>query len=707
MQSERTLANGTPFAKFGGFPIRPRPLLCATKRVKVDEMKAAAVFGLCLVIGAPALAQDLRPAPRPESGGEAAPSTLVMSSKSPMPRPTDLMQRGEVRTAIAEADEASRPAAGGPVVEIIADWRRLREGKGDFADYQAFLARNADWPGLQKLRRRGEAAIGTGADPAQVIAYFDVQAPQTGTGALRLAEAYLAKGEEAKAEAVLVAAWTGLVLSDTEETRFLADHKTLLKPHHMARLDNLLWLRERSAAERMLKHVGDDWKALARARMALQRKAGNVDAMIKAVPAALRDHPGLAYERMDWAAGKRRRDQAAELILASSGSAATLGRPEAWAGWRAILARQAMRAGDGEKAYRLASSHHVAEGTQRNDLEWLSGYLALRYLDRPDLALKHFQAFTAGVYTPISLGRAGYWRGRAYEAMGAHAAATEAYRHAARHQTSFYGLLAAEKAAVPMDRALTGLVPAASWRQAEFTKSSVFQAAGIFHESGQTWEAVRFLSHLAESLDEDDLIRLADYTLSLGDEFLAVKISKKAARGGAVAPRAYFPLRRMGDEALPVSEALALSIARRESEFHAAAVSHAGARGLMQLMPGTARQMAGKVGLPYSKARLTTDPDYNIKLGSAYLAHLIEQFGENIILISASYNAGPHRARGWMDARGDPRDPDIDVVDWIEHIPFDETRNYVMRVAESLPVYRARLSGRVAPITLSEELKAR
>lgn len=671
-------------------------------------MKAAAVIGLCFLMGgAPAQAQDMRPVPRPEQGAEAAPGPLVMSSKSPAPRPVNLLQRRAVVTPLPEEKASILPAPSGAVAQAISRWRWLREGKGEFADYQAFLASNPDWPGLAKLRRRGEAKIGKGADPDQVIAYFETEAPQTGPGALALAEAYLAKGAKAEAEAVLVAAWTELVLSEPEEDLFLADHATLLKAHHEARLDNLLWLRERAAAGRMLKHVGDGWKALARARMGLQRDKGNVDALIKAVPAALRDHPGLAYERMDWAVGKRRRDQAAELILASSESDATLGRPESWADWRAILARQAMREGDAEKAYRLASAHHIAEGAQRNDLEWLAGYLALRYLDRPDLALKHFQAFTAGVYTPISLGRAGYWRGRAYEAMGAEDAAQLAYEKAARYQTSFYGLLAAEKAGVRMDRALTGLAPAASWREAEFTKSSVFQAAEVFHSTGETWEAVRFLSHLAESLDEADLIRLADYTLTLGDEFLAVKVSKKAARVGAVAPRAYFPLRRMGDTALPVSEALALSIARRESEFHAAAVSHAGARGLMQLMPATARQMAGKIGLPYSKARLTSDPDYNIQLGSAYLAHLIEQFGENIVLISVGYNAGPHRAKRWMETRGDPRDPDIDVVDWIEHIPFDETRNYVMRVAESLPVYRARLSGRVAPITLSEELKAR
>jgi soluble lytic murein transglycosylase len=291
--------------------------------------------------------------------------------------------------------------------------------------------------------------------------------------------------------------------------------------------------------------------------------------------------------------------------------------------------------------------------------------------------------------------------------MGDAGAARAAYTAGGQYQTSFYGLLAAQKAGLTMDPALTGGLAAEDWRKAGFVSSSVFQAAQAFYTAGQPWETGRFLRHLAETLAKDQLVQLTDFTLTLGDPHLAVRVAKGAASAGGVAPRAYFPVTDLGPETLPVSEALALSIARRESEFRATAVSGAGARGLMQLMPPTAQAMSRKLGLPYSRAKLTSDPTYNARLGSAYLAQLIEEFGENYVLVSVGYNAGPHRARTWIEANGDPRDADVDVVDWIEHIPFRETRNYVMRVMESLPVYRARLSGKVEPIRLSEELKAR
>lgn len=670
-------------------------------------------------------AQDRRPLPRPDRGVAAnmpvasgtvpiaQPATVVVSSKSPTPRPTNLLRGLELRLALSAARDGDWQTAGalaaakGPVAATIVEWQRLRSGKGSFADYRAFVAANPGWPGLEYLRKRGEASVGTDAAPEQVIAYFADNPPQTGGGALALAAAYFAKSEKARAEAVLIAAWTGLELSEAEEKVFLEKHGDLLKPHHEARVDYLLWQGERAAATRLLSLVDDDYRALAMARLALQRKAGNVDAMINAVPANLSNDPGLGFDRMAWQIAKKRRDKAADMIIAASASDASLGRPEAWGNWRRVLARQAMRGGDGEKAYALASKHHLTSGSDYADLEWLSGYLALTYLKKPELALSHFKAFGEAVFSPISLGRAYYWQGRAYEALGDKVAAQAAYTEGAVHQTTFYGLLAAEKAGIEMDGDLTGLAKSDLWQDASFTNSTVFQAAAMFNEADQPWETIRFLNQLAESLSEPDLVKLTDYTLTLGNPFIAVRVSKQAAYTGTVAPRAYFPLTPMGGDALPIPAELALSIARRESEFHAAAVSGAGARGLMQLMPGTAKQMAGRMGLPYSQGRLTSDPDYNIRLGSAYLAQLIEEFGNNIVLVAVGYNAGPSRARSWIKSFGDPRDPAVDVVDWIEHIPFNETQNYVMRIAESLPVYRARLSGRVAPIALTAELKKR
>ncbi len=670
-------------------------------------------IGLGLVLtGTPTLAQDMRPVPRP-TPETAVSNTVVLSSKSPTPRPADLLQGFKMRMALSAARQGDWAAAGeiarddGQVAADIIEWQRLRAGKGTFADYRVFLDHNPDWPGLELLRKRGESTIPEESAAVHVIDYFAQQPPQTGYGVLRLAEALKANGEPAKAKAELVRAWQMLGMSAGEEAAIRAAHDDIVNPHHPARLDFALWAEDIATAKRMMPLVNDGQRALATARLALQRGAGNVDGLIKAVPKTLADDGGLAHDRMGWQISKRRREAAADMIITHSTSAEALGSPAHWANWRRILARQEMRAGNGKRAYQLASTHFLESGSDFADLEWLSGYLALRYLEKPAQALTHFRRFRTAVYTPISLGRAGYWEGRALEDMGEAEAAKAAYLDAAKYQTSFYGLLASEKAGVAMDPVLTGRTEITSWRGSEFEKSSVFIAAGLFFDAGQTWETARFLRHLAENTAKDELVGLADYALSLGNPYLAVRVSKQIAREGVVAPRAYYPLTDLGPETLPVAEELALSIARRESEFHIAARSGAGARGLMQLMPPTAQSMAKKLGIPYTPAKLTTDPAYNATLGSAYLAHLIEEFGNNIVLVSAGYNAGPHRSRTWIEARGDPRAPDVDVVDWIEHIPFRETRNYVMRVAESLPVYRARLTGKPVPIRLSEELKAR
>jgi len=494
-----------------------------------------------------------------------------------------------------------------------------------------------------------------------------------------------------------------------EEAAFLAAYGEVLRPYHAMRLEDALWRRDRDGARRMLKFADAGPAAVGRARLALQSRSGNADRLWQAVPDALAGDAGLARDRMRWLIAQRRRQDAGDLIIAQSSSRDRLGRPETWVEWRAILARQAMRDGSPRRAYRLASTHFLEDGSGYADLEWLSGYLSLRYLDTPDQALTHFRRFRSAIFTPISLGRAGYWEGRALEALGKPAEAEAAYRDAAKHQTSFYGLLAAERAGVPMDMALTGAEAQRPWQGTAFSQTSVFEAARLFARAGPAYEfeVTRFLRHLAETTAKDELVALGDFTLTLNSPYVSVRVANQIVRQGAVAHRAYYPLTNLGPDRLPVEEALALAIARRESEFNPTVVSGAGARGLMQLMPGTARDMASKLGLPYAQARLTADPVYNAQLGSAYLDHLQDEFGNNITLISVGYNAGPHRARTWSSRFGDPRSSRVDIVDWIEHIPFNETRNYVMRVAESLPVYRARLTGQTAAIALTAELKSR
>ena len=587
----------------------------------------------------------------------------------------------------------------------ITEWRRLRSGEGSFDDAIRFLQNHPDWPGLQLLRRQTEAKLPIGRRSDEVIDFFSSEAPQTGHGARALIAALrsMERIEEANDQAVLT--WRTMKLAQEDEDVLFAAYGDVLKDHHEARLDMLLWRGASTEAERMLPRVSEGWQALARARLALRANAKGVNTLIDKVPNSLQADPGLAFERMQWRARKRRAADAMELIFAASPDA--LGQAERWAGWRRSFARSEMRSGQIERAYALASEHGLSSGSHFADLEWLSGYIALVYQKDGEAALRHFLRFRGAVETPISLGRAGYWEGRAHELLGDNEAAMNAYAFGAEYQTSFYGLLAAERAGIPMDDGLQGNATYPHWQETSFAGSSVFRAAQHFIGSGQRNLAEQFLRHLTESLPAEEIGSLGDYVLALREPHLAVMIGKQAARRGIVVPRAYYPVASLGVSDMPVPEELALAIARRESEFDPVVISGAGARGLMQVMPATAKAVADDLNIRYELSRLTNDPAYNARLGTAYLDELMALFDGNIVMVSAGYNAGPGRPLRWMEQRGDPRRGEVDIVDWIEHIPFDETRNYVMRVAESLPIYRAQLSGLIQPISFSDELVAR
>ena len=364
-----------------------------------------------------------------------------------------------------------------------------------------------------------------------------------------------------------------------------------------------------------------------------------------------------------------------------------------------------MREGDPRLAYRLASRHFLTQGSDYADLEWLAGYIALRKLNDPARAVVHFENMRLAVASPISLGRAGYWEGRAFEALGKPQDARAAYDFGARYQTGFYGLLAAERLGRATDASLAAGGGTADWRGAAFARSRLFEAAMLLRQAGEKDLAKRFFTQLADGLDATGLAQLSDLALSLDEPNLALLVAKEAASRGIVLPRAYFPVMDLAAMEMRVAPEFALAIARRESEFDASVVSSAGARGLMQVMPGTAELMSRKIGVPFAAGRLTSDWRYNAQMGTAYLAHLEEEFGPSVALVAAGYNAGPGRPREWIATLGDPRSDAVDVVDWIEHIPFTETRNYVMRVAESIPVYRARLAGKPVPIRLTQDLK--
>ena len=602
----------------------------------------------------------------------------------------------------AEARSAARPD-GQEAVDIVL-WHYLRDGRGDAAEVQDFLARNPDWPGLDLLRAKAEPAMAE-ADAAAVLDFFGDTLPATGAGALALARAQMEQDEDGAAAAGIVMAWRTLTLESEERAAFLDQWGEVLKPHHEARLDMALWRGWTVNAGTMLPLVDDGWRRLAEARMGLRSMAAGVDSMIAAVPAALQEHPGLAYERFRWRVEKGRRDDAVALLLERSTSAAALGEPWAWAAARRDLARDVMRDGDVTLAYRIASSHYLVEGSDFADLEWLSGYLALRFLDQPDLAVQHFTAVREAVFTPISLGRAGYWLGRAYEALQEPEAAQAAYAEGARFQTSFYGLLAAERGGIAPDPSLAGTEAFPDWRDADFTRSPVYRAALLLLAADEVSLGERFLTHLAEGLDRAEMGRLGAMLVDMNRPHIQVMLGKRAAQFGIELPGPYYALHDVILKgAYPVDKALVHAIARRESEFDPGVMSGVGARGFMQLMPGTAQEVAGWLGITYDRARLMQDPSYNAVLGAEYLSSLARRFDGNVMMMAAGYNAGPGRPIQWNERFGDPRKGEVDPIDWIEFIPFDETRNYVMRVAESLPVYRARLGREPHPVPFSEEL---
>ena len=606
------------------------------------------------------------------------------------------------------AEASSRAQGAGAVGADVIEWQRLRAGEGLLGDYEAFLARRPDWPGLPYLKAAGEVAVARSTDPDRVLQYFGGEAPAKAAGVLALTAALEAKGRHAEAVEVATIGWTKLKFTADEQAHLLDTYGPDLRVAHELRLDRILWDGNRAdEGARMLPLVSKDWAALGKARLALRADKDGVSALVNAVPKALKDDPGLAFERFLFRMRHDNYADAAALIVDRSASAQGLGDPMAWAAKRADLARILMRKGEPKSAYRVASTHHLTDLGDMGDLEFLSGFIALRKLNDPARALQHFERL-AGATTPISQARAQYWLGRALEASGDKTTARSAYGKAANYQTSYYGMLAAEKLGLTLDESLlSNAPPAGSWKGAGYAKSSVLEAAARMAAAGNEQLSARFMLHLGESLSDAELGTLAGLALDLGQYRSAVLIAKAATERGLVFPSAYFPVPDMIPESLPVSRALALSIARRESEFDPEARSPAGALGLMQMLPATAAEVAKDQGIKFSKAKLASDPAYNATLGAAYLKELVDQFGPSVALVASGYNAGPGRPRGWVDAFGDPRLASTDVVDWVEMIPFTETRTYVMRVVEGVVIYRAKLRGTAGPVNISDELTGR
>jgi soluble lytic murein transglycosylase len=611
----------------------------------------------------------------------------------------DAAGRDNARKALLGADAgkwdwaaAMARRSGEPLIAAYVRWVRLRDGQGapSFAAYRDFLAAHPGWPSEGRLQANAETAMPEATPAAERLTFFDGRSPVSREGRLRLAEALLATKRRNEAAAILRRSWVEDDFSRVDENYFLGLYgNELTRADHVARLERLLWDRSVDAARRMLPLVDGDRRALANARIQLQQSAPGVDGAVRAVPASLRGDAGLAFDRLRWRRLKGRDADAREILL---NPPARLVRPNLWWGERAILARQAIDAKQFKIAYRLLNGHGLSEGAGFAEAEWLAGWLALRFVDDPATALGHFQRLADGVRTPISRARGTYWAGRAAAALDRAGEARRWYAAASGFPTTYYGQLAAGE----LGLRLTAQA-AASGAAADDGRVARLETARMLRllcELGEYERAVPFVTKLAgdaqgDAVAVDGVLRLAT---ACGRAHIAVRAAKGVTRDREPDIRASHPVPRVrslaGRQLHDPDAALRLAVARQESLFDPEAKSRAGALGLMQLMPATARAMAKALGLKHDPGRLTRDPEYNAQLGSAYLQRQIRRFDGEVVLALAAYNAGPARAARWIEQLGDPRRRDAyGLIDWVELIPFAETRNYVQRVLESRAVY--------------------
>lgn len=632
------------------------------------------------------------------------------------------------RRAYARAMKAARtgdlfeayrlsPAIRDPLADRLVSWTAFRAGGND-AEFEAirrFTAAHPDWPSQRLLRRRAEEAIDDTVDAAVVLAWFAQHPPTTGHGRIRYAQALFAARRPGEGAIWLKRGWPTARLSVAKERRVLTSHAGLLSAtDHLARADHFLWQRDWRTASRLLDRVPAERRTLIRARIGLVAFTPDVDARVRAVPEAQKSDPGLIYDRVFWRRIKGKHVGARDLLLAEDVTHG-IRRPDRWWRERHLQARRALRQGDLRAAYELAGRHGlladdgeepaVIARAQIVDAEWLAGWIALRFLNTPAAALDHFTTMYGIATLPLSQSRAAYWAGRAASAMGETAMAEGWFDRAAEFPQSFYGQLALEQRGRALALMATPLGRPTPDDRAAFATRELVRAAHLLAEMDARRELRVLMRHLSAAAPGPEEQRLV---AELGDALERPDMSLIAARIAARTGTLFFdhgyPVIAVPDghlDRLP----MILAITRQESAFDQTAVSRAGALGLMQLMPPTAQLMARRLSLPFSRDRLLDDPQYNLTLGSTHFAELLDDYAGSHVLALAAYNAGSRPVSRWLQFYGDPRAADADPIDWIESIPYGETRNYVQRVLEAATVYSQRLDSDAA-MPLSKFLTA-
>ncbi len=620
------------------------------------------------------------------------------------------MDEAAYRTAFTLAKVQQWPKAfeaaqrsNNPLAAKVLTWAYVADpaSGASFARIAEFVENNPAWPLADTLRRNAEQALAGEPPSARTLEWFAKYPPRSGGSMVRLALALQNAGRTTEAADWAKRAWTTAALPNEAEAAVLGQWgRQLTQADHEQRLDSLIWLGRPNEAKRLVPRIPLPRRAVAEARIALATQSPGVDGALSRVGATQMTDPGLVYERVRW----RRRNgntQGAIDLLAPMGP--QLAHEDPWWDERVILARRALDSGRITDAYRIASAHGQTDRADIADAEWLSGWIALEFLNDPTAALDHFLKMHAQVRLPVSVARASYWSGRAAAKLGRTVEADGWFEKAASFATTYYGQLALERLGDAKLQLPAEPVPTGADAHA-FLSGELAQAVLLLAQLEEHERVRPFLVRLADRAQTPEQAALVTALAErIGRADLAVATAKLAAQSGTLLAYAGYPV--LSPPIMPVEPALVLALVRQESEFHAGAKSHAGALGLMQLMPATARSVALAQKVKYEPTWLTADPDYNMRLGTAHLTDLLESFRGSYVLSLAAYNAGESRVRGWIKTYGDPRDGAIDVVDWIEQIPIEETRNYVQRVMENVAVYRARLAGGHTAVTLTKDLR--
>ena len=648
------------------------------------------------------------------SAPQSAPSTVPLRDSSggnlvPAAPPSEISQAMGSGTPLGEAESAALTSAlkaiddgrfadasasvanfNNKLLIRVVEWQALRvapKTEAPFQEYVDLLRDTADWPEPEVLRRQAEDRI-TAATPAGVVwKYFADNPPLTSAGHLRRLEAAQAVSPK-DVQRLASESWRTATFKPADEQEFLNKYGISLTPDdNIARFDRIMREGRPQVAKDIVAKLPPAYQPLANARLAMATRAADTVQILRGVAPAELDTPAIRLERLQWLRRTGNLGEAKSMLAAPAS-----GQTDGWLSEQQQVARDLLAGGHPADAYAVIVQHGQTRGLAFAEAEFLAGWIALRHLKKPADGIKHFQILYDGVSTDISKSRAAYWMGRAIEASGRPKDANGWYGRAAGYGQTFYGQLAARKlpggaARMPGDPSVSDADRLALGGREMVTVARYLGQAGA---SERTQPFLLKLARMVNGAGETQL--LAQLATELKRPDIAVAIARRATDSGITLFDASFPVIDLGNTG-SIERALALAVTRQESAFYSGAVSPSGALGLMQLMPGTAREVAGKVGVPYVQDKLTRDPAYNVSLGTQYLGDMMAKFGGSYELALAAYNAGPGRVSRWLESIGDPRAGKIDMVDWIEMIPIRETRNYVQRIMEGVGVYRDRLNG--------------